>query len=327
MFFVADVRVEGPFQTEPAVNLGARGFVLMMPVRSTGMERLIGIVPDELSEKPELSFEDVRASSEQLLHLQVAQVNWFSKYHVHHRVAERFTVDRCSIAGDAAHIHSPAGGQGMNTGIGDAANLAWKLADVIGGRIDARALATYEAERIAFARVLVKTTDTLFQGMAGRGLGSELVRALVVPTLMPLTEYFPSVRRQLFKSISQIRIKYRQSALSVGQAGKIHGGDRLPWVPSSQADNFAPLQSLDWQVHVYGDAKEPLVQAAAELGLTVQVFPWTSAADGAGLKRDAMYLVRPDGHVALASAEQNPQVLREYVERWALKLDGAHAAV
>jgi 2-polyprenyl-6-methoxyphenol hydroxylase-like FAD-dependent oxidoreductase len=89
-------------------------------------------------------------------------VNWFSTYHVHHRVAEHFRKGRAFLLGDAAHIHSPAGGQGMNTGIGDAVNLGWKLAAVLAGRAPDSLLDTYEAERIGFARRLVATTDRVF---------------------------------------------------------------------------------------------------------------------------------------------------------------------
>src|SRR5258707_1080138 len=91
------------------------------------------------------------------LGVEVARVNWFSTYRVHHRVAERFREGREFLLGDAAHIHSPVGGQGMNTGIGDAVNLAWKLAAVQHGRANPAILDSYETERIGFARPLVAT--------------------------------------------------------------------------------------------------------------------------------------------------------------------------
>src|SRR5207302_7857291 len=95
-----------------------------------------GLVPPELSGRENLSFEDIRGQVEPLLDVRVTEVNWFSTYRVHHRVADRFQVGRAFLLGDAGHIHSPAGGQGMNTGIGDAINLGWKLAQVIQGRAD-----------------------------------------------------------------------------------------------------------------------------------------------------------------------------------------------
>ena len=95
------------------------------------------------------------------LKVTIEKTNWFSTYHVHHRVAHRFRAGRAFLLGDAAHIHSPAGGQGMNTGIGDAINLAWKLKAALDGAPDVL-LDSYETERIAFARRLVKTTDQAF---------------------------------------------------------------------------------------------------------------------------------------------------------------------
>jgi 2-polyprenyl-6-methoxyphenol hydroxylase-like FAD-dependent oxidoreductase len=90
-------------------------------------------------------------------------VNWFSVYHVHHRVTERLRQGRAFLLGDAAHIHTPVGGQGMNTGIGDAVNLAWKLQTVLAGRAPDALLDTFEAERRAFAIRLVQTTDRFLQ--------------------------------------------------------------------------------------------------------------------------------------------------------------------
>lgn len=94
--------------------------------------------------------------------IKLAGVNWFSTYHVHHRVADHFRNGRAFLLGDAAHIHSPVGGQGMNTGIGDAINLAWKLAWVLQDRADVSILESYESERVAVARRLVETTDQGF---------------------------------------------------------------------------------------------------------------------------------------------------------------------
>ena len=99
--------------------------------------------------------------------IDVERVNWFSTYRVHHRVASHFRKGRAFLLGDAAHVHSPVGGQGMNTGIGDAVNLAWKLADVVQGRAQAGLLDSYEPERIAFARRLVATTDRAFVAATG----------------------------------------------------------------------------------------------------------------------------------------------------------------
>lgn len=311
-FFVADVRIAGDFRTDIVANLGSGGLALMLPVRSSGMQRLIGTVPEALGNRSDLGFEDLRSHLEPLLGVRVEQVNWFSIYHVHHRVAARFHVGRVFIAGDAAHIHSPAGGQGMNTGIGDAVNLSWKLANVIQGRAPSSILDTYESERIAFARTLVATTNRVFQGMVDRRRTGRFLRTWLMPRVVPLITRLAVVRRLIFGTVSQIRINYRDSALSEGRAGRVHGGDRLPWVPSGSG-NFAPLTSVDWQIHVYGRVSPALRDTATMLGLPISDFAWSAAAHQAGLKQDAMYLLRPDGHVALASPDQDPDRLKRFM--------------
>jgi hypothetical protein len=108
----------------------------------------------------------------------------------------------------------------------------------------------------------------------------------------------------VFRTISQISVHYRNSSLSEGRAGDLHGGDRLPWVPADQndLDNFTPLTSLGWQVHVYGDAARSTQTACDERVLPLHVFPWRPAMGRAGLRRNAVYLIRPDGYIALADA-------------------------
>jgi 2-polyprenyl-6-methoxyphenol hydroxylase-like FAD-dependent oxidoreductase len=312
-YYVADVQTAGPPNRDLVAHLGAHTFALMLPVRSRGMQRLIGIMPDGAPEQP--TFETVRPVLEPLLGIQVEQVNWFSTYRVHHRVASRFRVDRCFLAGDAAHIHSPAGGQGMNTGIGDAINLAWKLAHVLQGRADHALLDSYESERIIFARKLVTTTDRAFQLIVSQGAGGQLLRSWLLPHVFPVLSGFAAARRTLFKTLSQVLIHYPDSPLSGGRAGEIIGGDRLPWV----ADNFSVLQTLDWQLHVYGQTDPLLAAAAHTLRLPLHAFAWSEAAEHAGLLEDAAYLVRPDMHVALAMPRQEVDVLQELAARFQLR--------
>jgi hypothetical protein len=194
----------------------------------------------------------------------------------------------------------------MNTGIGDAVNLAWKLAGVLRRVAPGTLLDSYEPERMAFARRLVATTDTAFTGVTSDGFRARLVRLRLVPLLLPGAVRFAAVRRLMFRTVSQTAVEYRGSALSEGRAGEVHGGDRLPWVEhveGGEADNFAPLGSVDWQVHVYGEASAEVQAACEERGLPVHVFAWREAMGGVGLQRGAFYLVRPDGYVALAGRD------------------------
>ena len=126
-----------------------------------------------------------------------------------------------------------------------------------------------------------------------------------------------AVRRFLFRTISQAVVNYRGSSLSKGRAGAVHGGDRLPWVKpdgNEAGDNFSPLVSLDWQVHVYGEARPEIRAMCNERKLPLHVFPWRPETGRAGLLRDAIYLLRPDGHVALAHPQDCAAAVAAYFD-------------
>ena len=314
VFYVADIEGAGaPINGELHVDLDEADFLAVFPLAGAGRARLIGAVRDERAGHPEsLRFEDVSQRAIQHLGLVVKKVNWFSTYHLHHRVAAHFGRGRVFLLGDAAHIHSPVGGQGMNTGIGDAINLAWKLAAVLGGRADETLLATYEAERIGFAQRLVATTDRVFSLVSAQGRLADVVRTRLAPPLLAAGLALEPVREYLFRTVSQIMVNYRGTALSAGHAGEVHGGDRLPWVPDGAGDNYAPLRAIGWQAHVYGRAADELRVECATHGLPLHVFPWNEAHGSAGLERDALYLLRPDTYVALAARGADSSTLTRY---------------
>ena len=317
VFYVADIAAKGPaMNDELHVCLDTNDFLAVFPLKGDGHARLVGTVHEAQPRNEDLSWNDVSQRVIDWMLIEVERVNWFSTYHVHHRVADHFRKDRAFLLGDAAHVHSPVGGQGMNTGIGDAINLAWKLAAVLKGRADASLLDSYEPERIAFARRLVATTDRAFTGVTSSGAIARRVRMQVVPLILPLLTRFRAVRRLMFRTVSQIAVNYRASPLSEGWASAVHGGDRLPWVNNDVGvkDNFAPLTSLDWQVHVYGEAPAEIRTLCAERNLPLHVFPWRSNMDRSGLRRDAVYLVRPDGYVATAASERGAEKVASYLD-------------
>jgi 2-polyprenyl-6-methoxyphenol hydroxylase-like FAD-dependent oxidoreductase len=314
LFYVADIEGTGPaVNGELNVDLDEADFLAVFPLAGAGRARLVGTVRDERADRPDsLRFDDVSGRAIAHLKLEVRNINWFSTYHVHHRVAEHFSSGRAFLLGDAAHVHSPVGGQGMNTGIGDAVNLAWKLAAVLSGCATPTLLETYEPERIGFARRLVGTTDRIFNLVSADGWIAEVVRTRVAPLVLPRAVALGPVREFLFRTVSQIMINYRGMALSTGCAGQVHGGDRLPWVADGSADNHALLHSIAWQAHVYGTAGSELRAGCARLSLPLHELPWTPAHEAAGLRRDALYLLRPDSYVALADPAADPVTLERY---------------
>src|SRR5437899_1081653 len=323
LFYVADVEASGPaIDGELHADLDEADFLAVFPLAGEGRARLIGTVRDERADRADqLAFEDVRDRAIDNLKIEIRKVNWFSTYHVHHRVTDHFRHGRAFLLGDAAHIHSPAGGQGMNTGIGDAINLAWKLEAVLGGAAPDALLDSYESERIAFAQRLVKTTDRVFTLATAEGKFADIIRTRLVPTILPALVKFGVFREFMFRTVSQIMINYRHRALSEGRAGAVHGGDRLPWVIAGDVDNYEPLKAMSWQVHVYGAASLQLKTWCQERGLPLYVFAWRPQYGQAGLAQDALYLIRPDTYVALAQGSGVVDSLRRYFEQRGIRVE------
>jgi len=321
IFYVADVQAAGvAADGEVHVSLETADFVLMLPYTDTGRARPVGTVHGVHAGGSDgggpYTFDDVSHQALSSLGLRVDQVHWFSTYRVHHRVTNHYRSGQVFLVGDAAHVHSPAGGQGMNTGIGDAVNLAWKLAAVVRHEAPDSLLDSYETERIVFARKLVDTTDRMFNFITAEGNIADFMRTGVAPLLAPLfatVAYgIDAVRDLIFKIVSQITINYHDSPLSIGSAGAIKAGDRLPWVEADGVDNHAPLDKIDWQVQVYGEAGDGLRTWCLLHGMQIREFAWSRRHEEAGFARNAHYLVRPDGHVALCDPSHGPDALAHY---------------
>ena len=316
-FFVADIKASGPAANgEMHAALDSSDFMILFPMKGDANIRLVGDVNQNQENNQDLVWEDVRMDILSRLKMDVEKVNWFSSYRVHHRVASRFRRKNVFLLGDAAHVHSPVGGQGMNTGIGDAVNLAWKLAAVINGHTSENLLNTYETERMPFARKLVGSTDRAFSFVSTKGSFATQVRLHLVPFILPILFRFSSFKRLMFRTVSQISIRYPQSFLSSGKAGKLKGGDRLPWVQSVQ--NYEPLISMQWQVHCYGSPATALNNLLSEKNIPLYIFEWGPEAKAAGYGKDAIFIVRPDGYIGLADGTGDMIKISAYCDNYIL---------
>jgi 2-polyprenyl-6-methoxyphenol hydroxylase-like FAD-dependent oxidoreductase len=325
LFYVADIEASGPaIDGEMHVDFEEADFLAVFPLAGKGRARLVGTVRGDRADRAgTLKFEDVSSRVIENLKVDVEKVNWFSTYHVHHRVAHHFREGRAFLLGDAAHIHSPVGGQGMNTGIGDAINLAWKLKAVLGGSASDALLDTYEGERIAFAQRLVETTDRVFTLATAEGSLAGILRTQVMPVLLSTLAPLEAVRDFLFRTMSQLEISYRHCSFNAGEAGDIHGGDRLPWVASEGADNYEPLVHMVWQVHVYGRARPDLAAWCREHDVPLHVFAWRSQYEKAGIIRDALYLLRPDTYIGLVDRSCSVEILQRYLNARGMRIGSA----
>jgi 2-polyprenyl-6-methoxyphenol hydroxylase-like FAD-dependent oxidoreductase len=217
----------------------------------------------------------------------IRSVEWTSSFRIHRRLADTYRRGGILLAGDAAHIHSPLGGQGMNTGMGDAENLAWKLALVVSGRAHQRLLDTYEAERRPVAKSVLDTTSGATEVVVGQGWPSRLLRDRIVIPLMNRAW----LQNLIVERGSQLRVSYRNGPLGAGLAGYLPGmrvGDRVAnrtctrygGSPVRLYDVLGPEWALVGPESLADIARERLSDVVALRG-----------------DRHAL-LVRPDGHLA-----------------------------
>lgn len=326
-FFVADTEATGDMvPKELNAYLWRKGFHLFFPIRGRDRWRVIGILPAELRDRTGLTFDDVIPHLRQQAgrKLDFRTCHWFSTYRIQHRHAERFRDRRCFLLGDAAHIHSPMGAQGMNTGLQDAYNLAWKLALVVRGEAGGALLESYEAERLPVAQALLRGTDRAFGLVVSDSPLAAFFRTRIVGNAARLAMRFPAVRQRMYRLISQIGIRYRSSPLSqtAGDlpAGALRAGDRFPWLPlilSGKDPKEARLDELDdlrFHLVVSGQPAPslsfgPLVRTCWVTDLQENA----KALASANIAGPCYFLIRPDGHIALAGTRLDPARIAAYL--------------
>jgi len=235
LFYVADVQIDWKYSHDALhLCLARNSLVAFFPMRGEKRYRIVGSFPAGVNkDEVEILYEEIeqRIRQEAEIELDISNVNWFSVYKVHTRHVNKFSEGRCFVAGDAAHIHTPAGGQGMNTGIQDAYNLAWKMAYVLKGEAHERILDTYNEERLPNAKRLTETTDRMFDLAAGTDWLFGLIRTTIFPPLAKYILAFDAVKERFFTMISQIGINYRDSSLSS------HDGDGISWLTAKASSS------------------------------------------------------------------------------------------
>ncbi|MFD9736554.1 FAD-dependent monooxygenase [Umezawaea sp. NPDC059074] len=295
---MVDVRARWPYDRDGSTTWMDVGHVLSVTSLPDDVWRVFSEAPPDLPEA--LSEEEVvdrvlgefsRRSG--LAADTVSEVRWATEFRVHRRLAETYRRGRVLLAGDAAHIQSPSGGQGQNTGLGDAENLGWKLVLVSAGRADQRLLDTYEAERRPLAAKVLAATSTAVDVMLPDTRWKRVVRdRLVVPALR-----LGFVQRRLWLAASQLGIDYRGGPLAPGTPWWTTGprpGDRVPDVACRRYDGVEvtlhAATAGSWVVL----ARDPAAHAAAAAVHLGQVTALTPVRP----TRREVFLIRPDGHLA-----------------------------
>ncbi|EOR92564.1 hypothetical protein ADIARSV_4288 [Arcticibacter svalbardensis MN12-7] len=234
-YFLADLKLTTDMAWESVHIFSKReGFLEIIPLRDQQI-RCTGVIPNSLKQRENLSFEDIKPYVTFILGvpLNVDSCSWFSTYQLSHRMAERFRSRRMFLIGDAAHHHSPLGAQGMNSGLQDAANLAWKLAGVLNNEFNTSILDTYARERMSVAKSLLRTTDRFFALLTSANYFIKVaINGFIRKRLLQFIGH-PASKKWLLERISQLSIHYRNSKLSVHHSNTTHvrAGDRLPFLP------------------------------------------------------------------------------------------------
>lgn len=307
--FLADVEMDVAIAPGTVrLNLTRGGFVGMFALRP-GRYRLFGAVPPQLAQV-RTNLAEIQRWFDEFFHVdaRLTRATWTSLFTTHSRMAERFRVGPIFLIGDAAHIHSPAGGQGMNLGIGDAVNLGWKLALVATGQARPGLLDSYEAERLPVAGAVLRNADRGFLLEATRNPVIAWLRTNLAARLIGPATRIRAVRNAVFRLFAQTWITYRNSPAVAGAPGPSgpRPGDRAPFSALYPATANLRHHLLLFEGPVpdpaLGDYRRAvagiLSRYAVSCDLHVVPAGERNPHEVYGAAAGTVVLIRPDGHLA-----------------------------
>lgn len=306
LLFLADCKVDHvPInKNEAALYATSNGLTAIFPIINDRY-RVIGTIQDKYSD---ISIENIsNILKTRMKHEQINahDCQWISKYHTHHRHVKNFRYkNRYFLLGDAAHIHSPLGGQGMNTGLQDAHNLAWKLAFILIHNGKDLLLDTYHNERFTNAKKLVDTTDRAFAFITSTNWFVRYCRLYLTPylfqfILQPLYNHLNVIREKFFLRISQLGISYRSSKIYDygASAGEFHRnnpmpGDRFPYV----IYNSSHYHLIIFENNMSDNIKTFIEFIQTNYSDIIQIH--NAQNENIPLEFHGTFLIRPDGYIA-----------------------------
>jgi 2-polyprenyl-6-methoxyphenol hydroxylase-like FAD-dependent oxidoreductase len=344
-FALADLEADGLDRDAAHAFLGQEGILLFFPLGQPAGWRLLAMHPtfQGRQEPAQPSLVELQALADTFSggNLRLRDPVWQTYFRLQHRHATRYQAGRIFLAGDAAHIHSPAGAQGMNTGIQDAWNLGWKLA-LVSRRVAREALLdSYDAERRPVGGFVVRFTDRAFSVATSTSPLLHALRTRLVPRMLPLALRFDRTVASGFRTVSELNISYRSSpAVQEGRPALRRGpkaGDRLPdariardgqacWLGEAlAAPSFHLLlcgPPVDWHPSQLATLRHRFPDTLAVHHLTREATPGAlHDLDGQvfarlGVDDNAQYLIRPDGHIGYRCGGDDLAGLQHHLGHW-----------
>jgi hypothetical protein len=335
IFYVADAQIDWnlPHDAVQACLL-KNSLLVFFPLKGKNSYRIVGTFPEEFSkDEGDVLYAEIeqRIQEETEFELNVHDVEWFSTYKVHSRHVSQFSEGRCFLAGDAAHVHTPAGAQGMNTGIQDGYNLAWKLALVLNGKADKTILETYNEERLDNAKHLLQTTDRIFQVGAGSDWLLAFLRTHVLPFIFPYLIRLNPVKHFVFPLLSQIGINYRHSSLSQHSGDehfKVKASDRMPYFLVEGQSIYDKLRQPKFHWLFFSDTLSDFQALKTELESQydelvdfniIPLYPQVAAVFDTN--QSFSVLLRPDNYIAFICTDTSLSKVKIYLNELARASD------
>lgn len=328
-FLLADLELKWPFAHDKlSLFLGKNGIMAHFPLTNQ-ISRLI-ISADKRKSEEQPTLHEIQDAIREFISVPFEASNplWLSRFHLHHRIVPTYQKDHVFLAGDAAHIHSPVGGQGMNTGLQDAANLAWKLALVLKGIAPESLLETYSQEREPIGRKLIHTTDRMFTAVTNSHPWVIRLRDWFFPQAMKIILSSAQARKRAFHFVSQLAIHYHENAFikdTESLSSDQHwAGKRAPFAETAQGSLFELMKGAKFHVLLFNNPDEngASLRELSELynGL-IQIHSFQANDQNAELfkrydvKESAIFLIRPDGYIAFHSTGTQILQLKEFLQK------------
>lgn len=330
LFYVADVSITGTLDHHFVhVFLAQSTITAFFPIKGGTRYRIVGTFPeDQAREESQIIYDEIEQQilKDTKLTLDITEVHWFSTYKVHSRHVNKFSEGHCFLAGDAAHIHTPAGAQGMNTGIQDSYNLAWKLALAVKGKANQPLLDSYNEERLENAKHLLKTTDRMFDFGATPDPIIAYLRTHVLPHVAGLAMSTDAVKNLVFPLISQIGINYPHSVLSEANHEIFHikAGDRMPYFTLPNGSIYDELRQPRFHWLVFTNDPINLIRAKMETIDTAlidfhQIPLSPPITEIFGTDQPFHLLLRPDNYIVFIAPKTSVSEVKAYFNKVGIK--------